>query len=180
MNSATPFSLAARSGAGGYFGAGFGGGGLPDEFSVFAGEPLEDAVAGSRGSRVTAPVVVAVPGVMAGEPETVEPVPVAVGRSEPPDAPDGGVETCAWATPAAMQAAKTVPIDSLSMAFSCGRKRARKHDSQRLRARRRSCSPPRDFDLEYENGGTFVRSRRSLSTRPPGPPRIPLVHRPAT
>jgi len=121
----------ARLGAAAYFGAGFGGGGLPDEFSVFAGEPVEAAVAGSRGSRVTAPVVVAVPGAMAGDPETVEPVPVAVGRSErPPDAPDGGVETCAWAAPVARQAAKTAPIDSLSMALSCGRKRARKHDSQ--------------------------------------------------
>jgi hypothetical protein len=78
----------------------FGGGGFPDEFPVFAGDPVEPADEGSRGSGVIEPVVAAVPGVIAGEPETVEPEPVATGRSDPPpDAPDGGVETCARAPP---------------------------------------------------------------------------------
>jgi hypothetical protein len=84
-----------------YFLAGaFGGGGLPDEDWVFAGDPVDGPEDASRGSGVMEPVVAAVPGVIAGEPETVDPEPVATGRSDPPpDAPDGGVETCATAAP---------------------------------------------------------------------------------
>jgi hypothetical protein len=89
---------------------------LPEVFSVFAGEPLDPADERSRGSVVTAPVVAALPGVIAFEPETVEPEPVAVGRSDPPpEAPDGGVETCASAAPDTANATKTAPTQILSM-----------------------------------------------------------------
>jgi hypothetical protein len=72
---------------------------LPEDW-VFAGDPVDGPDELSRGSGVIAPVVAAVPGVIAGEPETVEPEPVARGRSDPPpDAPDGGVETCATTAP---------------------------------------------------------------------------------
>ena len=85
---------------------------MPDEFWVLAGDPVEPAVDGSRGSGVIAPVVAAAPGTIAGDPETVDPEPVAVGRSEPPpDAPDGGVETCASAAPvSAMMMMPAIPI----------------------------------------------------------------------
>jgi hypothetical protein len=89
---------------------------LPEVLSVLAGDPLDPADERSRGSVVTAPVVAAVPGVIAFEPETVEPEPVAVGRSDPPpEAPDGGVETCACATPDTANATKTAPTHILSM-----------------------------------------------------------------
>jgi hypothetical protein len=108
-----------------YFLAGvFGGGGFPDELPVFAGEPVEPADEGSRGSGVIAPVVAAVPGVIAGEPETVDPEPVAVGRSEPPpDAPDGGVET--WASaPWVSAMMMTVPATAIFMMIVSLRPRA--------------------------------------------------------